>query len=898
VQVIRFALLGLGTGGVYAMLAQGLVVVYRGSGIINFAQGAIAMLGAYAVYEFTVSDGISKWVASVLALTLCAAFGALVQFLVLRPMRKASALSRVIATLGLAVSLQSVVFLRYGINPRALPSLLPNRTVHFLSRSLPIGENVLIIVGIAAVCTALLTALYRHTAFGRTTTAVAENHIIAASLKHSPEVIAMLNWALASALAGLAGILIAPIIFLEPTTLVLLVVPALAAALLGQFRSFPMTFALSLALGVAASELERYVSAPGWATAAPFIAIIVVLTLRGQVLPLRGFVQDRLPAVGSGHIRPVVVVPMFVAAAAVILTASPDWSVAFTTNIAAAIICLSIVVITGYAGQLSLAQGVLAGVAALVAAHLSEHMPFLLALVIGAGAAAAAGGVIGIPAFRTRGVTLAVATLALGAALAAVVLQNNSYNGGSQGIAVRSPNVLGWSVDPLFHGNRYAFITLVAFAVVALAVANLRRGVIGRRLLAVRSNERAAAALGIPVAQLKTYAFVLAAGIAGIGGVLLAFLQPYVAVGTVDTFSVFSGILLVAVVVVGGTGFIGGAVVGSIMIAGGIVSQALSGWSSINNWLPLLGGLNVVLVLIFYPNGLFEGGRHAIAAALAPVGRRIAVALPRTRRKTKPGFSTIAARTPEPKTLRVTGLRVSFGGVHAVQDVDLEVRPGEIHGLIGPNGAGKSTVIDAITGFVGPQAGTVHIGDSDITTWAAHRRPAAGVSRSFQSLELFEDLTILDNLALACEHPGIARYAADLVLPRKAVLSPAAVEAIREFELVEIVDRKPAEIPFGVRKTVAIARAIAAAPAVLLLDEPAAGLDDHECGELAALIQRVAHEWGIGVLLVEHKVDMITRISDRITVLEDGKVIAAGATADVVDDPAVISAYLGAPVTV
>jgi ABC-type branched-subunit amino acid transport system ATPase component len=236
--------------------------------------------------------------------------------------------------------------------------------------------------------------------------------------------------------------------------------------------------------------------------------------------------------------------------------------------------------------------------------------------------------------------------------------------------------------------------------------------------------------------------------------------------------------------------------------------------------------------------------------------------------------------------------------VHAVQNVDLEVRPGEIHGLIGPNGAGKTTVIDAITGFVRSQSGSVRIGDTDITHWSAHRRPGAGVSRSFQSLELFDDLTILDNLAVASEHPHAGRYLTDLVRPGRATLSQAAVEAIREFELTDILDRKPSEISFGVRKTVAIARAIAASPSVLLLDEPAAGLDDHEAAELAALIQNIAHNWGIGVLLVEHKVDMITAISDRITVLEYGQVIATGAPSNVVEDPAVINAYLGTAVTV
>jgi branched-subunit amino acid ABC-type transport system permease component len=737
-QIAAFALLGLGTGAIYAMLAQGLVVVYRGSGLINFAQGAMAMVGAYADFQFTVSYGLPTWLSLVLALALCALLGALIQLLILRNMQRSPALSRVIATLGITICLQAGAFLVYGRNPQSLPSLLPTRTVHVFSGQLPIGENVLIIIGIGAVCTVALTVLYRYTAFGRTTAAVAQNQVVAASLAHSPTAIASLNWMLASTLAGLAGILVAPIFFLEPTTLVLLVVPALAAALLGQFGSFPVTFALSLALGVASSEIERYVSEPGWATAFPFIVIIAVLTLRGQVLPLRSFVNERLPAVGNGVVRRGPVFVIFAVAAVLVLKANADWSLALATNLAFAIMCLSIVVITGYAGQLSLAQGVLAGLGALVAGQLSIHLAFLLALVIGAAVAAAAGGLIGIPALRTRGVTLAVATLALSAALSAVVLSNNNYNGGTQGILVPTPFLFGWNLDPLFHGNRYAFVVLIFFTVLAFAVVNLRRGAIGRRLLAVGSNERAAAALGIPGARVKTYAFMLAAAIAGIGGVLLAFSQSSVAVTSVDSFGVFAGIALVGVVVVGGIGFIAGAIIGSTLIAGGVVSQALSGWSQINNYLPLVGGLTLILVLIFQPDGIFEGNRAALASAIRPVARRARAGLTRARPQRKPAFTVLGTGRTEPKALRVTGLSVSFGGVHAVQDVDLEVRPGEIHGLIGPNGAGKTTVIDAITGFVPSRGGSIHIGDSDITRWAAHRRPAAGISRSFQSLELFD----------------------------------------------------------------------------------------------------------------------------------------------------------------
>ena len=889
-NVVLFALIGLATGAVYSMLAQGLVLVYRGSGVVNFAQGALAMVGAYAYYQFAGRDGWPAWAACVVALVICGAAGVLIHLLVLRPMRRSSALARVTATLGIMVALQAVATLVFGYNPLQLPSLLPLWNVHIVSERLPVGVNYVAIFAIGVVLTAVLSLVYRYTAFGRATTAVAENHVVAASLAHSPDVVASVNWAVGSVLAGFAGVLIAPTVSLEPTTLVLLVVPALAAALLTQFRSFWGTLAMALGLGVASAEIGFYVPQPGWETAAPFIAVIVVLTIRGRNLPLRSYVLDRLPRVGTGRVSAGPALALYAAAAALCLVSSSAWSVYIATNLTVAIICLSTVLITGYAGQLSLAQAVLAGAGALAAAWLSPHVPFIVAVLFGAAVAGALGLLVGIPALRTRGATLAIATLALGAAVSDVLINGSSYDGGSAGFTVSSPSLFGWDINPLFHDNRYAFVTLTVLALLALVMSNLRRSVTGRRMLAMRSNERASAALGVPSSYLKLYAFVLSAAIAGVGGVLLAFLQPVVQVGSIDTFTVSTGIVIVAATVVGGVGFIGGAIAGSLLVAGGIMSKVFGGFSQIDSYLPLVGGVSLVLMLIFQPDGVFEGHRVILARAVARARRLV----PFPARAARPAFTVGGVVPAVPRELVVAGLSVSFSGVRALQDVSLEVAPGEIHGVIGPNGAGKTTLIDAVTGFVTAGRGSVSIGGDDITRWPARRRAAAGVSRSFQSLELFEDLTILENIAVACERPGPARYLLDLLHPGRIRLTGSAMEALRDFNLADSLDKKPGEVSFGQRKIVAIARAMASAPAVILLDEPAAGLDDHEAGELSGVIVRLARDWGVGVLLVEHKVDMVMSISDRITVLEGGRILATGTAAQVATNPAVVDAYLGA----
>jgi ABC-type branched-subunit amino acid transport system ATPase component/branched-subunit amino acid ABC-type transport system permease component len=896
-EILRFMLLGVGTGGVYALLAQGLVLVYRGSGLLNFSQGAIMMAGAFVFYECTSVLNMPLALGVVIALVFSGALGALIHLLVLRHLQRSSALSRVIATLGITIALQAGAYILFGHEPHAVKSIIPTSTVDVFSSQLGVGVNVLSIFLISLIMTIVLTVAYRVTAFGRVTTAVAEKQRVAATLGHSPDLVASVNWALGGVIAGLGGILIAPILFLDPTQLVLLVLPAMSAALLGGFSSFPITFIVAIVLGMGQSLIGRYVSQPGWASAAPFIVVVIVLIIRGQVLPLRSYVLDRLPSVGNGQIRWGVVLVLYAAGAYLTLSANLDWALAAITTLSLAVICVSIVVVTGYAGQLSLAQTVIAGIGALIAAKTAGHAPFLLSLLIGAGAAMCAGLLVSIPALRTRGVTLAIATLGLGTALISVVLTNSNYTGGEGGISVANQKLFGWDINPLFLPNRYAFVSLTILFLIGIAVANLRRGATGRRLIALRSNERAAASLGLNTSLLKAYAFVLAAGIAGIGGVLFAFSQPTVVFdGTTDNFSAFASIVIVAMVVAGGVGYVGGAVIGSLMLAGGVISQLLSGWDAVNDYLPLIGGIGLVLVLLQGPDGLFEFNRHLIMSRAAKLSRflpRMPWAA-RRRHDLLSAAGTVVRVTPA--TLVVRDLSVSFGGVKAVAGVDLVVEPGMVHGLIGPNGAGKTTFIDAVTGFV-KSSGSVRLGTAELSHRSPRSRAKAGVARSFQSLELFNDLTVLENLVVACERHRPYRYLTDLIWPGRPVLSAAAFEAIGQFELTDLLDKRPENISFGQRKTVAIARAIAAAPSVLLFDEPAAGLNDREAAELAGLIRRVADEWNIGVLLVEHKVDMVMSISDTITVLESGRRLASGTPQEVMASSAVIDAYLGATAT-
>ena len=914
-EIVRYAVLGLGIGALYALIAAGLVTVYRGSGIINFAQGAFVMFAGYLDYELTTAAGLNFWPAMILTVAATALLGALVQLVVLRPMRNSSPLTRVVATLGVLITLQSAAALHYGYQSLAVASYLPTRSIDILP-GVPVGLNDVIIFVIGLVISVALWAGYRFSPFGRLTAAVAENQRAAASLGRSPDTIAVTNWMIGAGLAGLAGVLIAPITFLNPNDLALLVVPAMAAALVGGFTSFPLAFAGALLIGIGESLTTRYVSNPGWSDSAAFLLIIVVVLIRGRGLPLRSFVLDRLAAVGNGRIRIIPLVISYVVLMVLLGFVLPvQWILPTAVTLVAMLFCLSVLVVVGYGGQLSLAQYVIGGLAALVTAQLAggtAHWPFVLAALAGVAVAVATGGLMGIPALRTRGITLAIVTLGLAVVLFSLVLNNASYNGGVAGISIDPPTLFGWSINPLIYQGRYAMVCVTALFLAGLAIANVRRGASGRKLLAVRSNERAATALGISVYGVKLYAFMLAAGVAGVAGVLLAFMQSAVLPAQFDQLT---SINYVTVTVVGGTGLIGGSGLGALLIPNGLFAQIFSDWPTLNSWLPLIGGLSVIFVLRTNQDGLWAMNRDLVVTAYQRLARRAparrtaqgpaasaapatALAAPAPAPATAPAVaaSPAAPRTVRvtPATLRVEGLSVTFGGVTAVADTSMTIVPGEVAGLIGPNGAGKTTLIDAITGFVRPSGGDILLSDVSIRGWNARRRAVGGLARSFQSVELFAGLTVRENLAVACESAvGRLRFLSDLIRPGRVRLSPAALQAVEDFGLAGDLDRPAESLPFGRRRLVAIARAVAAQPSVLLLDEPAAGLDEVETAELSVLVRSLAHDWGIAVLLVEHNLDMVLQLCDRVTVMVTGSVLYSGTPADVRSHPDVLAAYIG-----
>jgi sulfate-transporting ATPase len=899
-QFLQYAALGIASGSVYALLACGLVVIYRGAGLLNLAHGAYAMVGAFTFYQLNALWHLPVAVSFLLAVAFVAMLGALTNLLIMRQLRTASGIVRLIATLGVLLVFEGAVLIIKGPSVFIVKQFLPQDVYHLDGIRIGASSLALLLIAIAVVIG--LGLFSRRTQIGLATTAVSENERGAAALGWSPDAVATLTWALGCGLAAVAGILIVPSIGLQATSLTLIVVAAMAAALLGDFSSFSLTLVAGLLIGVAQAETSRY-SIPGLADSVPFLATMLILVARGSRLPIRGHVISKLPRLGTGVPRYRVIAVVTAMLLALMIFVFPEGlNSALANQAAVGLVLLSIVVLTGYAGQISLGQFALAGLGALFAGRVAQelHWPFELALLMGVLGAALVGGIFAFPALRTRGLSLAVVTLGLGLGVQEVILFNSNITGSNSGTPVGTPSLFGWDVGFIDHPDRYAILCVIAFVIGSLAVANIRRSRAGRRLVAIRTNERAASALGISVLESKVYAFMLSSALAGLGGVLIGFRGPSV---VYTAFDPLTSINAVGYAVIGGIGFVTGPIVGSGFAAGSVGSWVLDQFGSLDYWLMLIGGLVTLQILIQNPNGLVEAGcaadplsRHLVRKIRERRARVTAQRQQQRNERMRAAAEPVGAATverPAPAVLELHGVTVGFRGVVALDGLDLTVRTGEVVGLIGPNGAGKTTAIDAITGFVSPRSGSILLNGVPIDTWSVHRRSRAGLSRSFQGLELFDDLSVFENLQAASDPRDRLAYLSGLIGRRSRSIPPIARAAVSELDLQSALPALPTDLAFGKRRLVAIARALATGPSILLLDEPAAGLDTAESKELSTLIKRLAKEWGIGVLLIEHDMNVIMNSCDHVAVIDFGHMIASGAPDQVRTDPAVIAAYLG-----
>ena len=915
-QTITFLALGLAAGAIYAVLALSLVLTYQCSGVVNFAAASIAMISAYT-YAFlrqgqllipipglpvTVNIGtqLGFWPATAITVLFSALLGALLYGVVFRPLRHAPAVAKAVASVGVMIAISGLMQERVGTNPVSPAPIFPTTIWTLGGVRVPLDR--VWFAGTVVLLAVVITLAQRFTRFGLATRAAAETEKGAYVSRLSPIKLAGANWAISSAAAGIAGILISPIVALTPSGYTLFIVPALAAAVLGRFQNILLAVGGGLAIGMLTSDVNFFESRYSWLPTSglpeliPLLLILVFLVARGRPLPTRGALQLRTlgRAPRSQRVWPLAL-GGFAAALIALVVLQTQWRAALTTSFCLAIVALSIVLVTGLAGQVSLAQLALAGVGAFLVAILTVNLgvPFPIAPLVAAIGASLLGVLVGLPALRIRGLPIAVVTLALAVALEAIWFQN------SQLVPVAGANVSGPTIFGLDLRARvgvdyprlgFCVLVLVVLVLVAVGVAKLRTSRFGLSMLAVKADERSAAASGVNVTGVKLMAFALSGFIAGLGGAFIAYQQGNV---TFDPFDVLLGIGLVATVYLTGITSVSGGILAGILATGGVVYLLLSNWLSVGGWYQVLIGLGLVIQIVLNPEGVTGPGHKAIAR-----WRRRRLEHDADARHAMAGMARIESTPSSPSTsairtfdgarpeigdpiLSLRELTVSYGGMVAVNGVTFDVLEGQIFGVIGPNGAGKTTLLDAVCGFA-MASGSVILDQQPLDSLSPHQRARAGLGRTFQGIGLYDDLTVTENILV-----GLGSRLRPIRQNTDSVAN-----AIDLLDLSQVADHPAGELSQGQRQLVSVARALVSRPQVLLLDEPAAGLDSGESRWLGERLMSIRAS-GVTLLLIEHDMSLVLSICDHIEVLDFGGVIASGPPTVIRSDRAVSKAYLG-----
>jgi len=536
----------------------------------------------------------------------------------------------------------------------------------------------------------------------------------------------------------------------------------------------------------------------------------------------------------------------------------------------------------GLSGQMSLGQAGFYAIGAYASAILATDYgwPLYAAIPIALMVSALAGTVVGLVALRTRGLYLAMATLAFGFIVEIVAQRWVELTGGTMGLmGVPTLDFGNFQMGPVY------FFWVVGFTWLAVQIGSdyAFTSRWGRNLLAIKDSESFARTVGLNVPIWRTGVFVLSAGLAGLAGVFFAHQNGFL---SSDAFSIRLTLALLVAVVIGGLGRSYGPFLGTVILLG--IDEATASLHDVG--LMIYGGVLLVVLL-----GFPEGATGLVRKVLPKRLRHALVSSPQMPEASPLEQVFPPERRQEPVGLTIEHVSKSYAGVLAAQNVDMKITPGSVHALIGPNGAGKSTMINVIAGLYNSDSGRILIDSKDLTKLPAHARARLGLARTFQNLQLISSLTVLDNVLLGMQGNGKGRsgFLQWLFDPdHERVERGEAMSIMRFLGIDHLAEQFPADLSYGHRKLVELARAVAQRPRVMLLDEPVAGINSQEAIEVGQAITKL-RELGITVLLVEHNMEFVMRLSERITVLDYGRVIAEGAPSEIKANPKVIEAYLG-----
>lgn len=885
-SLLPFIIAGLTTGSVYGLAGLGLVLTYKTSNIFNFANGALATISAFLFYTLHVQHGMPWPFAALICLIIGGpVLGIAMEFLG-RSLSEKTLPLQVAGTIGILLIVQASVALIYGTSvTRTVAPFLGTHLFHIGGTAVRLDQIVIWAVGLLA--TVGLFIFFRKARLGLAMRAVVDASDLLDITGTSPRLVRRWAWIIGVTFASASGLLLAPLINLDGTTLTLLVVQGFGAAAIGRFTNLTATYLGGLAIGIVASLSTKWFTSgvlSGLPPALPFIVLFVVLLVAPKAkLATRARVVAT--SARSRWTAPAGVQIVGALALIVFLIFVPNFAGAHLTDwtlfLAGTITFLSLGLLVRTSGQVSLCQVSFSAIGAAGFSHLAvDHgMPWLVALLLAGLIAVPIGALLAIPAIRLSGLYLALATFGFGILLS-YMFYSEGYMFGFNSLGLTEPRPhLSWiSLD---SDKGFYYVCLVSAILVSGAVVLLVRSRLGRLLRALSDSPRGLATGGTSVQVTRVLVFCISAFLAAIAGALAG---SATGVATADSYQPLLSITYFAVIII----VVGGAPWYAVVAGAGLwVIPIFLTNSNINIWLSLVFGLSALLYSVM-PDSL-----HGMPPAIARLVDRL---------RRAPSTTVVATGVERPRApvgsvkLDVEQLQVRFGGLVAVQDVSLSVPAGRITGLIGPNGAGKTTTFNACSGLNRPSSGRVVFGDVDISHQGPAIRARSGLGRTFQLMELYDSMTVRQNVELGAEasYAGSNALAHMVATPsqnRQAKL--AAEDAIERCGLSDLADRSVGQLSTGQRRLVELARCLAGPYKVLLLDEPSSGLDRNETENFGRILQRAVSDWGIGILLVEHDLALVSEVCDYIYVLDFGRMIFEGPPQEVMSSEIVQTAYLG-----
>jgi ABC-type branched-subunit amino acid transport system ATPase component/branched-subunit amino acid ABC-type transport system permease component len=915
--VIAILITAIVTGSVYGLIGTGLVLTYNTSGIFNFAYGAMASVGVY-LYLYLRADA---HLPLVVCLLLCLVVLPVVMGPALEPF--AQRLSQkhltiqVAGTIGLYLLVEAIAEIQFGVSTQFVPTFLPTGEVTILGARVGVSQIITLVVSIVAVVA--LNAMLHRTRRGVEMRAVVDNSDLLAISGGSPSATRRIAWTISSFLVILSGLLIAPSIGIDPQDLTSLAILAFAAAAFGGFKSINIAYLGGMAVAIPEDLLERYINSSSLLGSLsqnlPFILLVLVILL----YPKRAFLRAKLTEpkrriTGSVHLpaRMEVLIGIVVLAVLILVPEFAGFRItAWAASMATLVLLLSLGMLVRLSGQVSLCQIAFAAIGVSAFALLTDHahLPWLLALVLSGLIAVPFALVLAIPAIRLSGLYLALGTFGFGYALLNMFYQSNLMFGpGEQGLTISTPSV---SFINFGSSNVIYYFLLIFVAIATIVVVTLERTRCGRLLRGMADSRLGLETLGVSISFLQMVVFAVSAFLAGIAGVLIgvAFLDVSGTSYWPDTSMLY---FVVLVIIVARAPWF------ALIAALGVAVLPTYYQGDVNYYLQIVFGASAMLVGLGWqlrmPAWIERRLRPARAdradtppvdlalpPEVVPAGVTAGPSAPAGLALDSAAADGAGAgdhddRSSRGRALEVRDVVVSFGGLVALGGVSLTAQPGKITGLIGPNGAGKTTLFNVCSGLEAQKSGAVLYGSAEISRHSPSWRARHGLGRTFQQMELFDSMTVEQNVRLGREARLAGLHPADVVWTRRGQrqdVDMRAKDAMSICGLTRLSGIAVENLSTGDRRLVELARCIAADFDMVLLDEPSAGLDSAETSVFGEVLTRTVRESGTGVLLIEHDVELVMQVCSYIYVLDFGRLIFEGSPAATRSSREVQAAYLG-----